>query len=177
MAMDRKAFEAQYDAFVRKIYAYVYYRTQHRETAEDLTSLVFLKALDKLDSFDEDRGTFSAWIYRIAKNTLTDHYRSSREAIDIDDVWDLRSDEDVERDVAARERVEKLQPYLKALPKDQRELLLLRLWDGLSYAEISEFTGRSEDACKMAFSRVVAKLRKEVPASLLLMLLLTHRIL
>ena len=47
MAMDRKAFEAQYDAFVRKIYAYVYYRTQHRETAEDLTSLVFLKALDK----------------------------------------------------------------------------------------------------------------------------------
>jgi len=175
--MDPKAFEAQYDAYVRKIYAYVYYRTQHRETAEDLTSLVFLKALDKLGSFDASRGTFSAWIYGIARNALTDHYRSARDTVDIDDVWDLRSDSDVVRDAEARERVEKLRPYLQALPKDQRELLFLRLWDGLSYAEIAELTGRSEDACKMAFSRTVAKLRKDVPASLIALLLITHRLL
>ena len=175
--MDTKAFEAQYDAYVRKIYAYVYYRTQHRETAEDLTSQVFLKALDKLSSFDEARGTFSAWIYGIARNALTDHYRSRRETIDVDDVWDLRSDEDVARDVEARERIEKLRPYLQALPKDQRELVFLRLWDGLSYAEIAALTGRSEAACKMAFSRTVARLRRDVPATLLLLLLLTHRIL
>src|SRR6187551_1966100 len=130
--MDPKAFEAQYDAYVRKIYKYVYYRTQHRETAEDLTSLVFLKALDKLAGFDESRGTFSAWIYGIARNALTDHYRAARDTIDIDDVWDLKSDEDVLRDVEARERVGKRQPFIKALPKEQRELLILRLWDGLS---------------------------------------------
>ena len=177
MAMDAKAFEAQYDAYVRKIYRYVYYRTQHRETAEDLTSQIFLKAFDRIASFDESRGTFSAWIYAIARNALTDHYRSDRDHDDIDDVWDLRSDEDVVRDAEARERVEKLRPYLEALPKDQRELLFLRLWDGLSYAEISVITGRSEDACKMAFSRTVARLRKDVPASILLLLLFTHRIL
>ena len=177
MAMDSKAFEAQYDAYVRKIYKYVYYRTQHRETAEDLTSQVFLKAFDKLDGFDEARGTFSAWIYGIARNALTDHYRSSRDTVDIDDVWDLHSDEDIVRDAEARERVEKLRPYLQALPKDQRELVILRLWDGLSYAEIAEVTGRSEDACKMAFSRTVARLRKDVPAAILLLMLFTHRIL
>lgn len=175
--MDPKAFEAQYDAYVRKIYKYVYYRTQHRETAEDLTSQVFLKALDKLDSFDESRGTFSAWIYGIARNALTDHYRASRDTIDIDDVWDLRSDEDVARDVEARERVEKLRPYLQALPKDQRDLVFLRLWDGLSYKEIAELTGRSEDACKMAFSRTIARLRKEVPSAILMLMLFTQRIL
>jgi len=175
--MDPKAFEAQYDAHVRKIYKYVYYRTQHRETAEDLTSQIFLKAFDKLGGFDESRGTFSAWIYGIARNALTDHYRASRDEIDIDDVWDLRSDADVVRDAEARERVEKLRPYLQALPKDQRELLFLRLWDGLSYKEIAALTGRSEDACKMAFSRTIARLRKDVPASLIMLLLLTHRIL
>lgn len=175
--MDHKTFEAHYDAYVRKIYAYVYYRTQHRETAEDLTSQVFLKALDKFGTFDESRGTFSAWIYGIARNALTDHYRASRETVDIDDVWDLKSSEDVARDVEARERVEKLRPYLQALPKDQRELVFLRLWDGLSYKEIAEITGRSEDACKMAFSRTVARLRKEVPSAILLLMLLTHRIL
>lgn len=177
MAMDPKAFEAQYDAYVRKIYKYVYYRTQHRETAEDLTSQVFLKAFDKLAGFDESRGTFSAWIYGIARNALTDHYRASRDTVDIDDVWDLHSDEDIVRDVEARERVEKLRPYLQALPKDQRELIILRLWDGLSYAEIAEVTGRSEAACKMAFSRTVARLRKDVPAAILLLMLFTHRIL
>ncbi len=169
--MDTTEFASLYDAHVRDIYRYLYYRTQHRETAEDLTSHVFMKALDKFSSYDKTRGTFIAWLYRIAKNALIDHYRASRETLDIEDVWDLQSDTDVVRDAEALERVEKLRPYLQALPKDQRELLLLRLWDGLSYAEIAVIVGKSEDACKMAFSRVVAKLRKEVPASILLLLL------
>ncbi|MFA5853613.1 MAG: sigma-70 family RNA polymerase sigma factor [Patescibacteria group bacterium] len=172
--MDTQQFASFYDAHVRDIYKYLYYRTQHRETAEDLTSQVFLKALDKFAAYDETRGTFIAWLYRIARNTLIDHYRATRATLDIEDVWDLQSDTDVARDAEAHERIAKLQPYLTALPKEQRELLLLRLWDGLSYAEISEIVGKSEDACKMAYSRVVAKLRKEVPASILLLLLFTH---
>ncbi len=169
--MDTQKFASLYDAHVRDIYKYLYYRTQHRETAEDLTSQVFLKALDKFDSYDETRGAFIAWAYRIARNVLIDHYRSTRPALDIEDVWDLQSDADVVRDAEARERIEKLRPYLTALPKEQRELLLLRLWDGLSYAEISEIVGKSEDACKMSYSRIIAKLRKDVPASILLLLL------
>ncbi len=172
--MDSHQFASLYDAHVRDIYKYLYYRTQHRETAEDLTSHVFMKALDKFDSYDASRGTFIAWAYRIARNALIDHYRSTRSTLDIEDVWDLQSDADVARDAEARERVEKLQPYLKALSKDQRELLLLRLWDDLSYAEISKMIGKSEDACKMAFSRTLAKLRKEVPASILLLFLFMH---
>ena len=172
--MDSSRFASFYDAHVRDIYKYLYYRTQHRETAEDLTSHVFLKALGKFETFDENRGTFIAWAYRIARNVLIDHFRATRETLDIEDVWDLRSDDDVVRDAEAKECIEKLRPYLAALPKDQRELLLLRLWDGLSYAEISEITGKSEDACKMAFSRTVTKLRKEVPASILLLFLFIH---
>lgn len=172
--MDTQRFASLYDAHVRDIYKYLYYRTQHRETAEDLTSQVFLKALDKFAAYDEARGAFIAWLYRIARNTLIDHYRSSRETLDIEDVWDLQSDSDVVRDAEAQERIEKLRPYLSALPREQRELLLLRLWDGLSYAEISEILGKSEDACKMAYSRVVARLRKEVPASILLLLFFMH---
>ncbi len=169
--MDSNRFASMYDAHVRDVYRYVYYRTQHRETAEDLTSQVFLKALAKIDTFDETRGSFRAWITGIAKHALIDHYRSTRATIDIEDVWDLKSDADVVRDAETVERVEKLRPYLQALPKEQRELLLLRLWDGLSYAEISAIVGKSEDACKMAFSRVVARLRKEIPISILLLLL------
>lgn len=175
--MDSKGFGELYDQYVQKIYRYVYYRTQHRETAEDLTSQVFLKALDRYATFDVARGTFSAWIYAIARNALVDHYRSSKETADIDDVWDLASDADVLRDAEARERVEKLRPYLRALPKDQRELILLRLWDGLSHAEIAVILGKSEAACKMAYSRAIARLRKDVPASLFILMIITHRLL
>ncbi len=169
--MDSKAFGDLYDAHVRQVYRYHYYRTQHRETAEDLTSLTFTKALGRIGTFDPERGTFLAWIYRIARNALVDHYRAAREAVDIDDVWDLKSDADVQKDAETRERIEKLRPYLQALPKDQREILLLRLWDDLPYADIAAITGRSEAACKMAFSRTVSRLRKDVPASILLLLL------
>lgn len=175
--MKTDEFGALYDAYVRKIYKYVYYRTQHRETAEDLTSQVFLKALAKFDSFDGERGTFSAWIYGIAHNAIIDHYRSARETTDIDDFWDLKSDSDSARDAEANERIEKLRPYLQTLSKGQRELIFMRLWDGLSYAEISAIVGKSEDACKMAYSRTIAKLRKEVPPALFALMFITHSIL
>jgi RNA polymerase sigma-70 factor (ECF subfamily) len=175
--MKTEEFGRLYEAHVTRVYRYVYYRTLHRETAEDLTSQIFIKGLDHFGTFDEARGTFSAWITRIARNTLIDHFRSSRETKDIDDIWDLKSDADVNRDAEARERIEKLKPYLQALPKDQRELLMMRLWDGLPYAEIAEITGKSEAACKMAFSRTIARLRKDVPSALFLLLILTHKFL
>jgi RNA polymerase sigma-70 factor (ECF subfamily) len=175
--MKTKEFGQLYDAHVGQIYRYVFYRTHHRETAEDLTSQIFLNALDRFESFDLARGTFSAWIYRIARNAVIDHFRSSHETTDIDDVWDLKSNDDVNANAESRELIEKLKPYLQALPKDQRELLLLRLWDGLSHAEIADITGKSEAACKMAFSRTIARLRKDIPVSLLLLLILSHRFL
>lgn len=175
--MDSKAFGGLYDAHVKQVYRYLYYRTHHRETAEDLTSQAFLKALDRLSTFDASKGTFLAWIYRIAHNVLIDHYRAARETVDIDDVWDLQSTDDVLRDAETNERVEKLRPYLQALPKDQRELILLRLWDGLSHAEIAEILGKSEAAVKMSYSRAIAKLRKDVPASLFLLIIIAYKLL
>lgn len=174
--MDSKAFGDLYDAHVGQVYRYLYYRTHHRETAQDLTSQTFLKALDRSASFDAERGTFQAWIYRIAHNVLVDHFRAARETVDIDDIWDLRSDHDVNRDAETRERVETLRPYLQALPKEQRELILLRLWDGLSHAEIAAVTGKSEAACKMGYSRAIARLRRDMPAALFLFLLLTRHL-
>lgn len=166
-----------YDAHVRRIYEYLYYRLLHRETAEDLASQVFLKALEKIGTFDPDKGPFRAWLYGIAKNALTDHFRARRATVDIDDVWDLASDEDVAADAESKLLRERLQPYMKLLSADQREVVLLRLWDGHSHAEIAALTGRTEAASKMAFSRAIARLRKELPGSFLaaLALLLLSR--
>lgn len=171
---DADSFGRLYDAYVRRIYDFVYYRTHHRETAEDLTSDVFLRAFAKIGDFDAAKGTFSAWLYRIARNRVIDHYRTAKPVDDIEDVWDLlRSGADVARDAEARERLRAVEGHLAALPAAQRDVVIMRAWDGLSYAEIAETLGKSESACKMSFSRAVAALRKHMPLAALI-LLLTH---
>jgi RNA polymerase sigma-70 factor (ECF subfamily) len=167
------AFGLLYDAYASRIHDYLYYRTHHREVAEDLTSKVFLKALTAFATYDAAKGPLQAWLYRIAKNALTDHWRAARPDADIEDVWDALRDTktDLPRDADARARLAQVEAHLAALPAAQREAVTLRVWDGLSYAEMAAVTGRSEDACKMAFSRGSAALRKAMPLALLLLLL------
>ncbi|HTK04861.1 MAG TPA: RNA polymerase sigma factor [Candidatus Eisenbacteria bacterium] len=170
---DADAFGMLYDANVRRIYDFIYYRTHHRETAEDLAADVFLKAFAKIGDFDPKKGTFTAWIYRIARNRVIDHYRSAKGAEDIEDVWDLlASGDDPARDADARERLAEVERHMAVLPAAQREVVILRVWDGLSYAEIAETTGKSEAACKMSFSRAVSALRKNAPLAAMLILLI-----
>lgn len=172
---DAEAFAGLYDLYGRRIYDYLFYRTHHKETAEDLASACFLKALEAADRFDPDRGSFGAWIYRIARNALIDHVRGLKPSADIEDVWDLlASGEDVARDAEAREKLRAVEARLMELPSAQREVVILRLWDGLSYAEIAEITGKSEAASKMAFSRGLAAIRKH--GSLLALLLLVRNV-
>ncbi len=166
-----EAFETLYERYVRRLYDFVYYKTHHRETAEDIVSQTFLQAFLNLGSFDVERGTFSAWIHRIARNLTFDHFRSMKSVVSIDDAWDLPSSTDVLRDADTALKVEKVRAFLKMLSPDQREIILLRLWQDLSFKEIAEITGKSEAACKMAYRRGTEKLREELLIGLLLFFL------
>lgn len=169
---DLKDFSLLYGTYVKKIYDFIYYRTNHKETAEDLTSRAFMKALEKIGSFDSEKGSFSSWIYRIARNSVIDHYRTKKIDADIADLWDLDSGDDIERDFDTKEKLKKVDEYLKTLKSEQREILIMRVWQEMSYKEIAEILGKSEASCKMSFSRAVTKLKKEMPLSLLLLLLI-----
>jgi RNA polymerase sigma-70 factor (ECF subfamily) len=174
---DASAFAQLYDEYVRKIYRYVYYRTHHQETAEDLTSLIFMKAFEEIRSFKKQKGTFSAWLYRIARNTVIDHYRSVRTTSPLEDVWDaLRDKQDVPRDLDLQTKLAEVEVALASLPSAQREILLLRLWDGYSYAEIAQMTNKSEAACKMGASRALKALRNSLPLALFLSLLISPHV-
>ena len=170
-AGDLSAFDALYTAHIDAIYRYLYRRTLHRMTAEDLASTTFLKALEKIDAFDPAKGRFGGWVMTIAKNVLTDHFRALKPQTDLDDVWDLRSDDDVAGNLDDKEAHAELRAALAKLPKDKREIVLLRVWEDLSYAEIAALTGKTEGNAKVIFSRAMKDLRELIPLSALLLLL------
>lgn len=168
---DREAFGKLYDLFARRIYAYLYYRSLDHEAAEDLASAVFLKALENLDGFRPELGCFSGWIYGIARNALRDHFRSrsrTERRSEADDVWELTDEGELEIEAENRDLWERLKPHLVALPREQREILILRTWDELPYGDIARMLGKTEGACKMSYSRALALLREAMPLSLLL---------
>jgi len=170
--VDREQFTEVYDQYASRIYQFIYYKTYHKETAEDLTSHTFLRALEKLHQYKPEKGSISAWIYQIARNLVADHYRAKKKTIDIDDVWDLAGTQNVEFDVQNKEQLEELREVLKKLPAEHRDILILRVWQELPYREISQIIGKSEGACKMMFSRIIAKLRKELSVAALLLFFL-----
>ena len=158
---DPVAFGALYDEYVKKIYDFIYFRTYHKETAEDLTSITFTKAYQKIGSFSGSKGNFGSWLYRIARNTVIDHYRTHKSTSDILEAYDLSDRTNIEIDFDVQDKLRKVQQYLSGLNPEQRELVIMRVWDGLSYKEISEIMGKSEDALKVSFSRIMAKMKKE----------------
>ncbi len=157
----QKLFGNLYQRYVDKIYKFIYYKTHHKETAEDLTSQTFFKALENIKNFDSDKGQFSSWLYRIAKNCVIDYYRTKKETIDIFDAWDLVGREDIKRDSEFKEQLEKVERYLEQFTSEQREIIVMRVWQDMTHKEIAEIIGKSEDSCKMIFSRAINKLRKE----------------
>jgi len=165
-------FSQLYDKYVKKIFNFIYYKTHHKETAEDLTSETFMKALTKISGFDESKGAFSTWLYQIARNTVIDFYRIKKSNLNIDDIWDLANEENIACDLDTKQKLTEVKKYLKTLKSEQREIVILRVWEGMSYKEISEAMGKSEASCKMAFSRTIKILKEKMPLSVFLTMLL-----
>ncbi len=165
-------FDPLYVLHVDAVYKYLIRRTLLKEVAEDLTSITFIKALESIRSFNPAKGELRAWLYRIARNALIDHYRSpASKTVDIETVWDLPGD-DVTSLMAERSiDAAKLHEAMSHLKPLQREVVMLRIWEGLSYKEIAELTGKSEGNCKVLFSRALGDLRAHLPSLLLLLLL------
>jgi RNA polymerase sigma-70 factor, ECF subfamily len=171
-----EAFSELYDQYVEKIYNFIYYRTHHKETAEDLTSLVFTKALENSQSFNSQKGSLNSWLYQIARNSIIDHYRTFKFAEGIESAFDVSSNVNIEKDTDVTLQMEKARQYLNKLPKEAREVVIMRVWDGLSYKEIADLTGKSEASLKMLFSRSLSRIQANAPAAMLLILLLNNNL-
>jgi RNA polymerase sigma-70 factor, ECF subfamily len=171
-AGQKEKFSELYDRHNKKIYNFIYFRVHHKETAEDLTSQTFFKALEKIDFVDPQKGKFSSWLFQIAKNCVIDHFRANFKTDDLESAFDLQSNSNVQRDADIALGMEKIAKQLSQLTKEQREILIMKLWDGFTYREIAEILGIGESKCKMTLARTLTKLQKEMTLLAFLILII-----
>jgi RNA polymerase sigma-70 factor (ECF subfamily) len=162
-----------YESYFDQIYRFIFLKTYDKELAEDLTSQTFLKALDKINSFknDDKEANFKAWIYRIAYNLIIDNYKQKKEFLNIDEILENWYDINFWQDLDNKDQVKEVFKYFETLKDKHKEILIMRLWDDLSYKEISELTWESVDNCKKIVSRTLTKIPSTYLSLLIILLL------
>ena len=152
---DLAKFWELYDKYINKIYKFIYLKTSSQQTAEDITSEVFIKAMNSIWNFDtqKDNFSFQSWIYTIAQNKVIDFYRTNKQTADIEECYDLGQYTDFASKVDNNDKLNEVKEYLNTLKSEQKEIIILRIWEDLSYKEIAEITWKTEDNCKKIVSR------------------------
>ncbi len=157
---DGEAFGQLYDHYVGAVYAFIAARLSAREAAEDLTQAIFVNALQSLASCRDD-AAFPGWLFAIARNMLTDHYRAGRvradaldETVEVEDPAQTPEELVLQRDemrilATARER---------CLSPAERDLFDLLLTD-MNDKQIAQALGRTHGAVRTAHHRLMVKLR------------------
>ncbi len=162
---DAEAFGQLYQRYVDTVFRYVYVRVGSRETAQDLTSETFLRALRRIDSFSWQGRDIAAWFVTIARNLVIDNATSARFRLEVSTADMLDADRRVDApddEVLQRIRDAALVDAIRRLKPEHAECVVLRFLQGLSLAECAEVLGKSENAVKQLQLRAVRALRREL---------------
>ncbi|MFC3924881.1 RNA polymerase sigma factor [Clostridium punense] len=161
LAGECQAFEILIKKHQGVIYNYLYKITLSKEDAEDITQEVFIKAYNKLYTF-ERKANFSTWLFKIAVNTLNDNFKKKK-------VFELEKEEAMmsikcsERDIpeealSLKEKKLEVLKLLEGLTLEQKNAIILKYVRGFSYKEIGKVLGVSEESAKMKVYRARKKL-------------------
>lgn len=158
---DSDAVGGLYELHRLGIYRYLYYRTGDPQTADDLTSDVFLRMIRALGGYRIEEVSFQAWLFQIARNLLNDHYRkmSVRNHVQSEENLMENPQATMPRPVERSLNSVTLQRALDQLSEEQRDVILMRFVSGMAISEVAQALNRSEDAVKGLQRRALANLR------------------
>jgi len=163
-AGNAEAFGQLYDAYMERIYRFIYFRVEDQQTAEDITSQVFLRAWNNLDRFRLGRTPYLAWLYTIAHNAVIDHYRTRKVTTALEDVRLSQPDyaEVVENDIDFEVEMTSIKSAMRTLTDDQQQVLTLKFIEGMSNDEIARHLGKREGAVRALQMRGLRALAKQL---------------
>lgn len=155
-------FRVLYQRYHEPIFRFVFKRTVDEVLAADLTSQVFLKAMQKIDKYVFKGVPFSAWLFRIASNEIAQHFRKQnksrvvaleeRTAHDLEDEYEDKADLDI--------NINLLKSVIQDLKPDEVELLELRFFEKRPFKEVADILDITENNAKVKIYRLLQKMKK-----------------
>lgn len=165
-AGDPEAFGALFDRFHERVYRYVASRVRNPADAEDLTQTIFVKVLEALPRYESRGAPFGGWLFRLARNAVIDYIRTRHEAVDLSAAAERAADDaNPDAVVGLREELDEVSAALAELTEDQREVIALRFFAGLSAREAAIAMGRQEGTIRGLQFRAIAALRRRLGLS------------
>jgi RNA polymerase sigma-70 factor (ECF subfamily) len=160
-AYESEALAEIYDRYAMAIYRYLYRYLGDAAQAEDLTSEVFLRLLQVLNTPRAPRDKLRGWLYRVAHNLAMDWFRHStrvsESALDADLIVGGPSPSKMLEEHQAGEAV---RVALRKLTSSQQQVIILRFGEGLKISEVSQIMDKSEGAVKILQHRAIKRLQK-----------------
>jgi RNA polymerase sigma-70 factor (ECF subfamily) len=165
-SFDTQALTEVYDYYAPKIYGYVYRRTGHVETSQEITAETFHRLLVALKNRSGPREYLPGWLYRVAHNLVVDFYRSQPEqdTLELDDESLARSNPERGLDTQ-RQLADKARAALRQLTDLQQQVIVLRFLEGLSLKETAKIVQRDITAVKALQHRALFSLRRLIEES------------
>ena len=150
---NNNAFDTLLKRYQSKVFSYLLYSVKNQELAEDLFQDVFIKMVVRIKNGQyAENGKFASWMMRIVHNHLIDYYRTSPNAliisndeseVDLFNNADIAVNENREQEMINQQTLKEIKELIALLPDAQREVLLMRVYDELSFKEIAEKTNCS----------------------------------
>ena len=162
---DKEAFIEAYDLYVDDIHRFIFFKVGSQEEANDLTSIVFLKTWEYLKNNSlVDSRTLKALLYKIARTSIVDYYRSRQIVTSIDDeehkIDVIDETQDVVQQINLNSDLELIQKKLPELKMEYREIIVLRFINDLTLDEIADVTGKHKVNVRVLIFRALKALRE-----------------
>jgi RNA polymerase sigma-70 factor, ECF subfamily len=160
---DPEAFGRIFDAYAGPVHRFIASRVNRPSDAEDLTQLVFVKALEALPRYEARGIPFGGWLFRLARNAIIDQVRTRRDHLSLVAAV-TRETEDAGPEAMAflREDIDRVAQALTELTDDQREVIELRFFAGLSVSETADAMGRQDGTVRGLQFRALGALRRSL---------------
>ena len=152
-----------FDHYHEPIYRFIASRVHRPSDAEDLTQLVFVKALEALPRYESRGIPFGGWLFRLARNAVIDHVRTRHDHAELDAIveW-AHGDAGPDEIAVVRQELDAVGAALASLTDEQREAIALRFFAGLSAREAAEAMGKQEGTVRGLQFRAIAALRRQL---------------
>ena len=163
----RKVFSKIYDRYIDKIYRFIFLKVNSQEIAQDLTSETFLRGWESFQAKNEEIENIQAFLYRIARNLVTDYYREKgrTQVVSAEFVSIVDPRQNLEEKSLLNSDVDNIKRALASLKENYQNVIIWHYLDDLPIQEVANLLDKSEEATRVLLHRALKALKNELNQS------------